>query len=315
MISPEILSSLERSKLESAVTMTDFSSRVVSDHRYLNRADGPLFIHIGGASGSGKTTASRSLESIGNHVVHFPMDNYMKGQMFVDHITSTDPTSYGWDDPRNFDLETIQADLLSLKKTGTVYAPIFNRMTSERDPSQTCMVSVNSSSIVVVEGIHALSSKIKQLSDISAFVYTSLHDRLWRRAVRNTLFPGYSSNNLSNLLKNYICRVERSYQTHVREHLLGADIVVNNPCEPGNDFGPVLLNAPKIDSKLNYVGTLVPNLDSGKLKPGEFIFLSRATDQPEHKILLHYIFDDKELLKYPIARDTLDLLRIYYDFQ
>jgi len=314
MISPEILSSLEKIKLENAVSMTDFRSRVVSDHRYLNRAEGPLFIHIGGASGSGKTTAARSLDSIGNNVVYFPMDNYMKGQTFVNHTTSTDPTSYGWDDPRNFDLETIQADLLKLKEIGTANAPLFNRMTSEREASQTCLVSVSSSSIVVVEGIHALSSKIKKLSDISAFVYTSLHDRLWRRAIRNTLFPGYNSNNLSNLLKNYLSRVERSYQVHVREHLLDADIVINNPCEPRNDFGPVLLNAPKIDPKLNYVSALVPNLDSGKLKPGEFIFLSRAADQPGDELLLHYIFDDKELLQYPIATDTLDLLRIYYDF-
>lgn len=314
MMNPEILSSIERSKLENAVTMTNFSSRVMSDHRYLNRADCPLFIHIGGASGSGKTTAARSLDSIGNNVVHFPMDNYMKGQTFVNHITSSDPASYGWDDPRNFDLETIQADLLKLKETVTVNTPIFNRMTSQREPSQTCLVSVSSSSIVVVEGIHALSSKIRQLSDISAFVYTSLHDRLWRRAIRNTLFPGYSSNNLSNLLKNYLSRAERSYQAHVREHLLDADIVVNNPCEPRIDFGPALINAPKLDPKLNYVRALVPNLDSGKLKPGEFIFLSQATDQPGQELLLHYIFDDKELLQYPIAKDTLDLLKIYYDF-
>lgn len=313
-MNPEILSSIERSKLENAVTMTNFSSRVMSDHRYLNRADCPLFIHIGGASGSGKTTAARSLDSIGNNVVHFPMDNYMKGQTFVNHITSSDPASYGWDDPRNFDLETIQADLLKLKETVTVNTPIFNRMTSQREPSQTCLVSVSSSSIVVVEGIHALSSKIRQLSDISAFVYTSLHDRLWRRAIRNTLFPGYSSNNLSNLLKNYLSRAERSYQAHVREHLLDADIVVNNPCEPRIDFGPALINAPKLDPKLNYVRALVPNLDSGKLKPGEFIFLSQATDQPGQELLLHYIFDDKELLQYPIAKDTLDLLKIYYDF-
>lgn len=314
MINLETLNTLERIKLERAVSMDDFTLSIRADHRYLNHTEYPLFIHIGGASGSGKTTASRTLERLRENIVDFPMDNYMKGQLFVDAITSIDPNSYGWDDPRNFDLEMIQTDLSILKKTGIVNTPIFNRMTSERELNQTRLINGDKSTVIAVEGIHALSPIIKYLSDISVFVYTSLHDRMWRRAVRNTLFPGYSSSNLNNLLKNYLSRVETSYQKYVREHMLDADIVVNNPCEPMKDFSSVLFNAPSFNPKLNYIGALIPNPNSGKLKPGEFIFLSKPSHQPEHKLLLHYVYSDKELLQYPIAKDTIDLLRIYYDF-
>ncbi len=276
----------------------------------------PFFIHIAGASGAGKTSAARALEQLGRPVVSFPMDNYMLGRHFVNELQAADPASYGWDDVQNFDLGLIAEHLAILRETGQVTTPVFDRMTSE--PAKTTLtISAEPGNIVVVEGIHALSPVLHHNAYITFFIDTPLHDRLWRRAVRNTLYPEFSSTNLDSLLSNYLLRVEPGFREHAWLHRQSADVWVLNPALPTRDYEYALDRAPDASPDATYTAILVPHSNVGSLQANEHIYLSHdlsaATD--EARLNIHYVVGHKELLQHPLSASTLELLSDHYDVQ
>lgn len=271
----------------------------------------PHFIHISGASGAGKTTCSRLLADTKPDSQILYMDDFMRGKRYVELILKEDPNCYGWDDPRNFNLESIVKGLDLLSSGVSLVTPVFNRVLSEADPKETREVVPKQGGIIIVEGIHSLSAPIARFADLKIFVDADLHERLWRRAVRNTLFPGYGTKDLDSLLNNYLLRVDPSYIKHVRPLKGRADLVIQNQGNPILEFSRVLEDKPIFESEHLVFARLLPKDGTGSLKPSEEILLTRDGDG----CVIHYVINRRELLRHSLTSTTLELIQRFYDLQ
>lgn len=270
----------------------------------------PIFIHIAGASGAGKTTCSGKISLLLGECQTFEMDRYLKGKIYVDDLESTRNSSkdfFGWDDIRVFDLSSIRDDLRRMHKGQQIVVPIFNRQKGEREGSEL----ISPSRHVLVEGIHALNRTLAVEADIKILVTAPFHDRLMRRMIRNYL--GYGLRPLSKILSNYIQRVEPSYQQHHHEYLSAAQYRVSNPGNPASEFTQ-FLNLREIgdiiypNPKEKY--TLEPLLGFGTLREAEAFTVSKIADQWQ----LKYAVGEIEYINTEVSSETVRTLTKHYSF-
>lgn len=276
----------------------------------LEAKDRPIFIHIAGASGAGKTTCSKLLSALVEGCQTFEMDRYLKGKAYVDNLESTSNPSqsfYGWDDIRVFDLSSIQNDLHKMREGKQVTVPIFNRQKGEREGAEMLPIS----KFVLVEGIHALDRNLSREADIKILVIAPFHDRLMRRMVRNYL--GYGLRPVSQILSNYIQRVEPSYQLHHQEYFSVAQYSVDNPGNPITEFTQFLNlreNSDIVYSSPSETYTLSPLAGFGMIREGEQFIVSKFSGQWQ----LRYTVGGVNFINADINEETIVTLQRHYSF-
>jgi uridine kinase len=185
------------------------------------KASRPLIIGIAGGSGSGKTSrVAERIKSLFPGSKILPMDDYFRGQKFMDSIKSKN-----WDEPRAIELERLLKHLKDLRQGKAIEKPIYSFETGEREGYET----FEPSEIIIVEGLFALHETIVGELDLKIFVEIAIHGSLIRRIIRDIKRTGQSK---EEIFKQFIETVYPMYKIHVEPTRAKADIVIINQYVP-----------------------------------------------------------------------------------
>ncbi|OMO72244.1 Uridine kinase [Corchorus olitorius] len=142
--------------------------------------DGIILVGLAGPSGAGKTVFTEKILNFMPSVAVISMDNYNDASRIVDG---------NFDDPRLTDYDTLLQNVHDLKEGKEVQVPIYDFKTSSRTGYRT--LEVPSSRIVIIEGIYALSEKLRPLLDLRVSVTGGVHFDLVKRVLRDIQRVGH----------------------------------------------------------------------------------------------------------------------------
>ncbi|MCD6576185.1 MAG: uridine kinase [Nanoarchaeota archaeon] len=155
----------------------------------------PIFIGMGGSSGSGKTTVARKLleelpkisKKIGKELkgVVISMDDYYKD---LSHLPLSERKKVNLDDPRQIDFNLLNRQMNQLLKRRAIKKPIhsFEKFTQLKRRELVGPVDV-----IILEGIFALyNKKLLSKMDYKVFVMTDPRISILRRIYRDTIERG-----------------------------------------------------------------------------------------------------------------------------
>lgn len=270
----------------------------------------PIFIHIGGSSGAGKSVFAYMLALELDESSIFRLDNYYKGDRYVaklklEHEDSKDHF-LGQDDPRGFALDAAVEDLEKIKQSQPIVQPFFDMAVGET----TGYHSFQPTNIVIVEGIHAFAPELIKFADLSLFVDVSLHDRLIRRLVRD--FKEYDTS-INDTILNYFYQSEFSFKQHIAPFIDAPDAIVLNPSDPERDFTivPSMVidpqDAPEILARLK----LFPKSEIGEGHKQENITVLILRDR---RIVFQYSVAGRLLVQEAVSDSAAKVLHQLYDF-
>ncbi|XP_021286271.1 uridine-cytidine kinase C isoform X1 [Herrania umbratica] len=136
--------------------------------------DGLILIGVAGPSGAGKTVFTEKVLNFLPSIAVITMDNYNDASRIIDG---------NFDDPRLTDYDALLENIHGLKAGKPVQVPIYDFKSSSRTGYRT--VEVPSSRIVIIEGIYALSEKLRPLLDLRVSVTGGVHFDLVKRVLRD----------------------------------------------------------------------------------------------------------------------------------
>ncbi|KAF5945387.1 hypothetical protein HYC85_015615 [Camellia sinensis] len=136
--------------------------------------DGLMLVGLAGPSGAGKTVFTEKILNFMPSIGVISMDNYNDSSRIIDG---------NFDDPRLTDYDTLLKNIYDLKEGKQVEIPIYDFKSSSRTGYRT--LEVPSSRIVVIEGIYALSEKLRPLLDLRVSVTGGVHFDLVKRVLRD----------------------------------------------------------------------------------------------------------------------------------
>jgi len=141
-------------------------------------------VHIGGRSGSGKSTIVREvrekLERVGYRSVVMSTDDYHRGTSKLREYNGGEVWTH-WDDAIVYDTQTMAADLATLASGGAIYRREIDWSIAE--PVFTGVIEP--ADIVIVEGIYAKSPDIVQSGSLVYEMPTPLATCIGRRLMRD----------------------------------------------------------------------------------------------------------------------------------
>ena len=123
-----------------------------------------------GASGSGKTTFTTRLKKMLANIAVISLDMYNDGSKVLEN---------NFDDPRIIDFDTLMRNIQDLRAGKPTKVPIYDFKISRRVGYED--VEVPKSRIIIIEGIHALSSKLEALLDLRIAITGGIHFDLVKR--------------------------------------------------------------------------------------------------------------------------------------
>ncbi|RXH77387.1 hypothetical protein DVH24_023661 [Malus domestica] len=136
--------------------------------------EGIILVGVAGPSGAGKTVFTDKMLNFMPSIAVIAMDNYNDASRIIDG---------NFDDPRLTDYETLLENIHGLKAGNPVQVPVYDFKTSSRIAYRT--VEVPSSRIVIIEGIYALSEKLRPLLDLRVSITGGVHFDLVKRVLRD----------------------------------------------------------------------------------------------------------------------------------
>lgn len=273
-----------------------------------------IYIHIAGASGSGKTNlaeliANSTFPPFGKAKI-ISTDPYMKGKEYVEQLLRLNKNSFGWDAIENFDLPRIAEDIQRLKLGEPIQKPVFESKDGNLQVRYEDFNAI-SGDIIIVEGVHSHHETLRNFADILVYIDAPFHDRLWRRVMRHLFHPSYGGETLDHVVRSYISSVEPSYIQHASFYKNRADISVSNDSNPLIEFEWVLKNGKELHSFASKKSRLVPHINIGAKKHGEDIFIHRKAND----FILEYVLDGVPFIQEKIGGICVNLLSSCYTFE
>jgi len=266
--------------------------------------DKVFVINVSGASASGKSTISTILSSEIPHSTVLNMDDYLKGWGIglLNHDSGNPNRPYfARLNPGVYDLEKLHSDVAQLKNGKSIERPIFDEIT--KTPCGTRIVEPPK--VLILEGIYSLESPFLELGDVPILIEASLHDRLFRKVVRNSI--SYRQD-INDIIHSYLTDDEPTYPYYKDELRAKARFIVNNPLNPVHDFASYL--GRQTASHTSIVHNIIPKIEYGMLHPEEQLEIIESEDDQRS---LAYTVGDRLLINDAINPDTYELLKNYYE--
>ena len=144
----------------------------------------PKIVHIGGRSGSGKSTIVREvlseLRSVGVSSALLSTDDYHRGTKWLTRYNNGEPWTH-WDERIVYDLENLQFDLQKLLTGSPIKKRVIDWSTVEP-----CVESMQSpAEAIIIEGIYATDPSITNEDDLTYILPTPLATCVGRRLLRD----------------------------------------------------------------------------------------------------------------------------------
>ncbi|KAK9917284.1 hypothetical protein WJX75_002761 [Coccomyxa subellipsoidea] len=183
---------------------------------------GVIVVGLAGPSGSGKTAFSEKVQDFMPGCAVLSLDNYNDASRLIDG---------NFDDPRLTDYELLLQNIQDLKNGKDVEAPIYNFKTSSREGHRT--IKVPESRVVIVEGIYALSEKIRPLLDLRVSVTGGVHFDLVKRVLRDIKRSGQAP---EEIIQQITDTVYPMYKAFIEPDLNTAHLKIYNTFNPFSGF-------------------------------------------------------------------------------
>ncbi|KAH9607026.1 hypothetical protein KSS87_013801 [Heliosperma pusillum] len=187
-----------------------------------HKNDGIILIGIAGPSGAGKTVFTEKIQNYKPSIAVISMDNYNDASRIVDG---------NFDDPRLTDYDTLLQNINDLKAGKDVEVPIYDFKTSSRIGYR--KVEVPSSRIVIIEGIYALSEKLRPFLDLRVSVTGGVHFDLVKRVLRDIQRAGQEPEEIIQQISETVYPM---YKAFIEPDLQTAHIKIINKFNPFTGF-------------------------------------------------------------------------------
>ena len=179
----------------------------------------PLVLGIAGGTASGKTTVARKIhEAFASRVAFIDQDSYYRP---LDHLSLEERREVNFDHPDAFDSDLLVAHVKALKSGHWVEKPVYDFVSSTRQPRT---VAVNSADLILIEGILVLHLEaLRQEMDVRIFVETEDDVRIIRRLTRDIKERG---RDFDHVIHQYFKHVRPMHMAFVEPSKRWADIIV-----------------------------------------------------------------------------------------
>lgn len=184
--------------------------------------DGIIFVGVAGPSGAGKTVFTEKVLNFMPSIACISMDNYNDASRIVDG---------NFDDPRLTDYDTLLQNIHDLKAGNPVQVPMYDFKSSSRVGYRT--IEVPSSRIVIIEGIYALSEKLRPLLDLRVSVTGGVHFDLVKRVLRDIQRAGQEPEEIIQQISETVYPM---YKAFIEPDLQTAHIKIINKFNPFTGF-------------------------------------------------------------------------------
>ncbi|KAI3820158.1 hypothetical protein L1987_14016 [Smallanthus sonchifolius] len=188
----------------------------------VQKNEGILLVGVAGPSGAGKTVFTDKVLNFMPSIAVITMDNYNDATRIVDG---------NFDDPRLTDYDTLLENIRGLKEGRPVQVPIYDFKSSSRIGYRT--VEVPSSRIVIIEGIYALSEKLRPLLDLRVSVTGGVHFDLVKRVLRDIQRVGQEPEEIIHQISETVYPM---YKAFIEPDLQTAHIKIINKFNPFSGF-------------------------------------------------------------------------------
>ncbi|GJR00762.1 uridine-cytidine kinase C-like protein [Tanacetum coccineum] len=184
--------------------------------------EGIILVGLAGPSGAGKSSFTDKILNFMPSVAVISMDNYNDGSRVIDD---------NFDDPRLTDYDTLLKNIYDLKEGKSVEVPIYDFKSSTRTGYRT--LEVPSSHIVIIEGIYALSEKLRPLLDLRVSVTGGVHFDLVKRVLRDIQRVGQEPEEIIYQISETVYPM---YKAFIEPDLKTAHIRIVNKFNPFTGF-------------------------------------------------------------------------------
>ncbi|XP_021674791.1 inorganic pyrophosphatase TTM2 isoform X2 [Hevea brasiliensis] len=184
--------------------------------------DGIILVGLAGPSGAGKTVFTEKVQNFMPNVAVISMDNYNDSSRVVDG---------NFDDPRLTDYDTLLKNVHDLKAGKSAEVPIYDFKSSSRIGYRT--VEVPPSRIVIIEGIYALSEKLRPMLDLRVSVTGGVHFDLVKRVLRDIQRAGQAPEEIIQQISETVYPM---YKAFIEPDLQTAHIKIINKFNPFSGF-------------------------------------------------------------------------------
>ncbi|KAG4390640.1 hypothetical protein GLYMA_05G016700v4 [Glycine max] len=184
--------------------------------------DGIILVGVAGPSGAGKTVFTEKVLNFMPSIAVITMDNYNDSSRIIDG---------NFDDPRLTDYDTLLENIQGLKAGKPVQVPIYDFKSSSRIGYRT--VEVPGSRIVIIEGIYALSEKLRPLLDLRVSVTGGVHFDLVKRVLRDIHRAGQEPEEIIHQISETVYPM---YKAFIEPDLQTAHLKIINKFNPFSGF-------------------------------------------------------------------------------
>lgn len=184
--------------------------------------EGVTFVGLAGPSGAGKTIFCEKVVNLLPGIVSISMDNYYDSSRVIDG---------NYDDPRLTDYDTLLQNINDLKEGKSVKVPIYDFKLSKRTGYSD--VDVPPSGIVIIEGIYALSERLRSLLDLRVSITGGVHFDLVKRVLRDINRSGKAP---ADTIQQISETVYPMYKVYIEPDLETAHIKIVNKFDPFSGF-------------------------------------------------------------------------------
>ncbi|KAK9107113.1 hypothetical protein Syun_023124 [Stephania yunnanensis] len=184
--------------------------------------EGIILVGVAGPSGAGKSVFTEKVLNFMPSMAIISMDNYNDSTRIVDG---------NYDDPRLTDYDTLLRNIHDLKDGRPVEVPIYDFKSSSRTGYRT--VDVPSSRIVIIEGIYALSERLRPLLDLRVSVTGGVHFDLVKRVLRDIQRAGQEPEEIIHQISETVYPM---YKVYIEPALQTAHIKIINKFNPFTGF-------------------------------------------------------------------------------
>ncbi|EEF50685.1 uridine cytidine kinase I, putative [Ricinus communis] len=184
--------------------------------------DGIILVGVAGPSGAGKTVFTEKVFNFMPSIAVITMDNYNDASRIIDG---------NFDDPRLTDYDTLLENIHGLKAGKAVQVPLYDFKTSSRVGYRT--VEVPASRIVIIEGIYALSERLRPLLDLRVSITGGVHFDLVKRVLRDIQRAGQEPEEIIHQISETVYPM---YKAFIEPDLRTAHIKITNKFNPFSGF-------------------------------------------------------------------------------
>lgn len=181
-----------------------------------------VVVLIAGGSCSGKTTviAERVKVKFDPNVRILSIDDYYHGKTFMEAQAEC-KKPINWDQPEAVNLDLLRDHLEKLKRGETIQKPVYDLESSE--PTE--IESFDPAQVILVEGLFALTGKLKKIGDIKVFIDIAPNVVFARRISRDLKRTGKKPGEIASYVSE---TVRPQYRRYVMPTRSNADLIINN---------------------------------------------------------------------------------------